>query len=107
MTDTTGKLFDLREEIAGNTTLVFFGYANCPDVCPTVMGDISLALSKQPKGISAEESTTHHDGTVTSDHGAQVAAFLPGDDKAHVVYTSGTTTDDYARDLPLLAKSAR
>lgn len=49
----------------------------------------------------------HHDGTVTSDHGAQVAAFLPGDDKAYVVHTSGTTVEGFTHDLPLLAKSAR
>ncbi|MGA5146966.1 SCO family protein [Streptomyces griseoincarnatus] len=158
LTDTTGKPFDLRKQTAGKATLMFFGYTNCPDVCPTTMGDISLALSKQPKtvkdsvevvfvttdperdvpkslgkwlesfgpnftglsgdldkvkkaalslGISVEEPKRHHDGTVTSDHGAQVAAFLPADDKAHVVYTAGTTSDDYAHDLPLLAKSTR
>ncbi|MGZ3100690.1 SCO family protein [Streptomyces sp. H72] len=158
LTDTTGKPFDLRKQTAGKTTLMFFGYTNCPDVCPTTMGDISLALSKQPKtvkdsvevvfittdperdtpkslgkwlktfgpnftglsgdldkvkkaafnlGISVEEPKKHHDGTVTSDHGAQVAAFLPADDMAHVVYTAGTTSDDYAHDLPLLVKSTR
>ncbi|MFJ9046489.1 SCO family protein [Streptomyces sp. NPDC102347] len=158
LTDTAGKPFDLRKQTAGKTTLMFFGYTNCPDVCPTTMGDISLALSKQPKsvkdsvevvfittdperdtpkslgkwlktfgpnftglsgdldkvkkaaftlGISVEEPKKHHDGTVTSDHGAQVAAFLPADDMAHVVYTAGTTSDDYAHDLPLLVKSTR
>ncbi|MFF3290313.1 SCO family protein [Streptomyces sp. NPDC003023] len=158
LTGTDGKPFDLRERTAGKTTLVFFGYTNCPDVCPTTMGDISLALKQQPAavresvrvvfvttdperdtpeslakwlssfgenftgmsgdlekvkkaalglGISVEDPKEHHDGTVTSDHGAQVAAFLPGDDKAHVVYTSGTTTDDFAHDLPLLAKNTR
>ncbi|MEU2601025.1 hypothetical protein [Streptomyces hirsutus] len=29
-----------------------------------------------------------------------------GEDKAHVVYTGGTTTDDFAHDLPLLVKHA-
>ncbi|MER5896874.1 hypothetical protein [Streptomyces sp. NPDC001876] len=31
-------------------------------------------------GIPVEDSKTHHDGTVTSDHGNQVAAFWPTDD---------------------------
>ncbi|MFC5959360.1 hypothetical protein ACFP51_34605 [Streptomyces pratens] len=35
-----------------------------------------------------------------------VAAAPAGEDKAHVVYTSGTTTDDFAHDLPLLVKNA-
>ncbi len=49
LTDTTGKPFGLQEKTAGTTTLVFFGYTNCPDVCPTTMGDISAALAKQPE----------------------------------------------------------
>ncbi|AIV33332.1 SCO family protein [Streptomyces coelicoflavus] len=157
LTDTTGKPYDLRKQTAGKATLVFFGYTNCPDVCPTTMGDISTALAGQPQsvrdsvevvfvttdperdtpeslgkwlksfgpnftglsgdlakvkkaalsvGISVEDPTKHHDGTVTSDHGTQVIAFTPGDDKGRVVYTSGTTVDDFAHDLPLLVKNA-
>ncbi|MDG9709446.1 hypothetical protein [Streptomyces sp. DH10] len=53
-----------------------------------------------------EDPKKHHDGTVTSDHGTQVIAFTPGDDKGRVVYTHGTTVDDFAHDLPLLVKNA-
>lgn len=35
-------------------------------------------------------------------HGAEVLAFDPTDQLAHVVYTSGTTSADYAHDLPVL-----
>ncbi|MEU0352767.1 SCO family protein [Streptomyces sp. NPDC006237] len=158
LTDTTGKPFDLRRQTAGKTTLVFFGYTNCPDVCPTTMGDLSTALAQQPQtvrnsvqvifittdperdtpkslgkwlagfgenftglsgdltkvkkaalniGISVEDPKKHHDGTVTSDHGTQVIAFTPKDNQGRVVYTSGTTVDDFAHDLPLLTNSAR
>ncbi|MFI8893490.1 SCO family protein [Streptomyces paradoxus] len=158
LTDTTGKPYDLRKQTAGKTTLVFFGYTNCPDVCPTTMGDISAALAKQPQavrdnvqvvfvttdperdtpaglgkwlksfgpnftglsgdlakvkkaalgvGISVEDPKKHHDGTVTSDHGTQVIAFTPKDNKGRVVYTHGTTVDDFAHDLPLLTKNTR
>ncbi|MFC8097270.1 hypothetical protein [Streptomyces sp. NPDC057363] len=67
-------------------------------------GHIAAAFSL---GIPVEESKRHHDGTVTSDHGAQAAVFLPADDMAHVAHTAGTTSDDYAHDLPLLVKSTR
>ncbi|MFF0110166.1 SCO family protein [Streptomyces hirsutus] len=157
LTDTTDKPFDLRKQTAGKTTLVFFGYTNCPDVCPTTMSDISAALAQQPQtvrdnvqvvfvttdperdapeslgtwlksfgpnftglsgdlakvkkaalsvGISVEDPTKHHDGTVTSDHGTQVVAFTPDDNKGRVVYTHGTTVDDFAHDLPLLVQNA-
>ncbi|MGC4910382.1 SCO family protein [Streptomyces cyaneofuscatus] len=155
LTDTTGKPFDLRKKTAGRAVLLFFGYTNCPDVCPTTLGDVALALKEQPKdvrdktdvvfvttdperdtpkalgtwlaafdrnfiglsgdlekikaaarplGISVEDPTKHHDGSVTSSHGGQVVAFLPTDDKAHVVYLTSTPLKTFAHDLPLLAQ---
>lgn len=155
LTDTAGKSFDLRKETAGRAVLLFFGYTHCPDVCPTTMGDIAVALKAQPKdvrektdvvfvstdperdtptalgkwlaafdanfigltgdlakvkaaarplGITVEEPETHHDGTVMSSHGGQVLGFFPTDDKAHLVYLSGTPAESFSHDLPLLAR---
>lgn len=50
-TDTSGKPLDPREQTAGKTMPVFFGYTNCPDVCPSTMGDISMAPGKQPTEV--------------------------------------------------------
>ena len=44
LTDTTGAAFDFRAATSGRPTLLFFGYTNCPDVCPTTMADIAVAL---------------------------------------------------------------
>ena len=44
LTDTTGAEYDFREETGGTPTLLFFGYTNCPDVCPATMADIAVAL---------------------------------------------------------------
>ena len=44
LTDTSGKPFDFKAETAGTPTLLFFGYTHCPDVCPTTMADIAVAL---------------------------------------------------------------
>jgi protein SCO1/2 len=44
LTDTTGAAFDFTTATAGKPTLLFFGYTNCPDVCPTTMADIAVAL---------------------------------------------------------------
>ncbi|GAA2113793.1 SCO family protein [Streptomyces synnematoformans] len=46
LTDTAGEKFDLAAETAGKPTLLFFGYTNCPDVCPTTMSDLALAKQK-------------------------------------------------------------
>ncbi|WP_035799089.1 SCO family protein [Kitasatospora mediocidica] len=155
LNDTSGQPFDLRQRTAGRTTLLFFGYTDCPDVCPTTMGDIGVAMQKLPAdeqkkidvvfvstdpardtpkvlrtwldsfntsfigltgdldkvkaaakslGILVEDPIVNKDGTVSSSHGAQVLAFLPSDDKAHVLYLSNSSIDVFSHDLPLLAK---
>lgn len=155
LTDTAGQPYDLRQKTAGRSTLLFFGYTSCPDVCPTTMGDIGVAMTKlspeerqkvdvvfvstdpqrdtpqvlrswldsmgkdfigltgdlarvkaaaKSLGILIEDPVVNADGTVTSTHGAQVLAFLPSDDKAHVLYLSGTEEKTYEHDLPLLAQ---
>ncbi|MFF0200992.1 SCO family protein [Streptomyces sp. NPDC005017] len=43
LTDTTGKGYDFRKETQGRPTLVYFGYTNCPDVCPLTMSNIAVA----------------------------------------------------------------
>ena len=48
LTDTSGKPYDLVQRTAGRAMLLYFGYTPCPDVCPTTMGDIAVALSKLP-----------------------------------------------------------
>ncbi|MEU0100737.1 SCO family protein [Streptomyces sp. NPDC006267] len=49
LTDTHGKEYDLREATKGKPTLIYFGYTNCPDVCPLTMSNISLAKRELPK----------------------------------------------------------
>ncbi|WP_031080134.1 SCO family protein, partial [Streptomyces sp. NRRL WC-3549] len=49
LTDTHGKSFDLREKTKGKPTLIYFGYTNCPDVCPLTMSNIALAKRALPK----------------------------------------------------------
>jgi protein SCO1 len=44
LTDTTGAEYDFRAATAGRPTMLFFGYTNCPDVCPTTMADVAVAL---------------------------------------------------------------
>ena len=54
LTDTTGKPWNLREQTKGKPTLIYFGYTNCPDVCPTTMSNIAVAKSKLPKAQQDE-----------------------------------------------------
>ncbi|TXR96399.1 SCO family protein [Streptomyces sp. col6] len=49
LTDTHGKKYDLRKETEGRPTLIYFGYTNCPDVCPLIMSNIAVAKKSLPK----------------------------------------------------------
>jgi len=49
---TTGTDLDLRT-LQGKVVLLFFGYTNCPDVCPTTLADLKVTLA-QP-GVNADE----------------------------------------------------
>jgi len=44
LTSDTGGTYDFTTATKGKPTLLFFGYTNCPDVCPTTMADIAVAL---------------------------------------------------------------
>lgn len=57
--------------------------------------------------ILVEDPKKRHDGIVTSSRGAQVAAFSPADGKADVIYTVGTSGDDYANGPSSPAQNAR
>ncbi len=44
-TSDTGTPYAMRARPAG-LLLVFFGYTSCPDICPTTLADIKLAVQK-------------------------------------------------------------
>jgi protein SCO1/2 len=48
LTDTSGAPFDFALKTEGYTTLLFFGYTHCPDMCPLQMSTIAQALKKMP-----------------------------------------------------------
>ena len=41
LTATDGKPFAFKERTAGKVTLLFFGYTNCPDVCPVHAANVA------------------------------------------------------------------
>jgi len=46
-----GQPFDLAAEAKGKLTFLFFGYTNCPDVCPLHMANLARALRTLPEDI--------------------------------------------------------
>lgn len=46
LVDTAGEPFDLRTATAGQLTLVFYGYTNCPDICSIQMATLKQSLDR-------------------------------------------------------------
>jgi len=45
LTSTDGTSFDFRRATDGFVTLVFFGYTNCPDICPVHMSSLGTVVA--------------------------------------------------------------
>jgi protein SCO1/2 len=78
LTDTHGKKYDLREATKGKPTLVYFGYTNCPDVCPLTMNNIAVAKKAlaQDKQVSQAQKDSLRVVFVTTDPERDTSAAL-------------------------------
>jgi protein SCO1/2 len=54
LTDTSGAAYDFAAATAGTPTLLFFGYTNCPDICPTTMADVAVALRNVDPALAGQ-----------------------------------------------------
>ncbi len=72
LTSQDGAAFDFAAETGGQPTLLFFGYANCPDVCPTTMADVAIALRSVPEDVAARTRVVF----VTTDPARDTPEFL-------------------------------
>jgi protein SCO1/2 len=52
LTDTRGQPFDFRAKTDDTVTLLFFGYLNCPDVCPVHMTNIASVMRGLPYDVT-------------------------------------------------------
>ncbi|GAA2709074.1 MULTISPECIES: SCO family protein [Streptomyces] len=64
----------------------------------------TIQAAAKPLGILVEKPKKEKDGSVTVSHGAEVVGFSPKDDAGHWIYTTSTTSDQYAKDLPKIVK---
>lgn len=48
LTDTDGQAYDFAAETEGKLTLLYFGYLNCPDICPVHLAQIAETFDRVP-----------------------------------------------------------
>ena len=96
MPDDNGGIFDLAQQ-HGGLVLIYFGYRNCPDVCPTTLADLRAvmdALGSDAAMVSVVFVTLdpHHDTpAAVRDY---LSSFTPIDGRSFIGLVGGT--DDTA-----------
>lgn len=48
LTDTSGDSYDFTAETEGKLALLYFGYLNCPDICPVHLAQIAEVFDRIP-----------------------------------------------------------
>jgi protein SCO1 len=92
LTDTRGASYDLRKETDGHPTLVYFGYTNCPDVCPLTMSNIAVAKKQLPKAEQDDLRVVFVTTDPDRDTPAALGTWLKGIDPQVVGLTGKFTT---------------
>jgi protein SCO1/2 len=92
LTDTGGNPFNLVTSTKKPVTLVFFGYTNCPDVCPTVMADVASALTKLDQQVQDQIQMLFITTDPARDTGPVIRKYLDRFDPSFVGLTGSLTS---------------
>ena len=98
-----GQPYDFAAETGGTPTLLFFGFTNCPDICPTTMADIALAMRKVDPAVAAETSVVFVTTDPARDTPDVLGAYLDQFDADLATQFTGLTGDQAQVDQAQLA----
>jgi protein SCO1/2 len=65
----------------------------------------TIQTAARSVGVGISPPVKEKDGSYTVSHGAEVLGFWPKDNKAHVLFMSGTSAADYEHALPRIVRS--
>ena len=110
LTDTSGAPFDFSRETEGYVTLLFFGYARCPDQCPVHMSNIAMGLKNMPAGFDDRVKLVFVTTDPARDRPRLLRAWLDQFDKRFIGLTGSDAAIDAAQQatgVPLASKTGR
>jgi protein SCO1/2 len=96
LTDASGQPFSFAQQTVGHPTLLYFGYTNCPDVCPETMADVALALKSLPLAVQKITDVVFVTTDVRRDTGAVLTKWLANftvSNQAHWVGLRGSQAE--------------
>ena len=97
LTDTEGEQRSLAETTAGTPTLLFFGYASCPDICPIHLAAIATAI-EQTDVRYEELDVVFVSVDPERDTPERMGAWLAGFDRRFLGFTGELETVEVALD---------
>lgn len=84
LTGTDGEPFDLQAETEGRVTLLFFGFVNCPDICPTHLANVARAFDQLPNEVSGQVDMVFVTTDPQRDDPATIRSFLDNFDQRFI-----------------------
>jgi protein SCO1/2 len=104
LTGTDGQPWDFTTATKGRPTLLFFGYTHCPDVCPTTMADVAVALRALDPALAEQVQVVFVTTDPARDTPAALAAWLHRfDADLPVPFVGLTGTQDQLKQAQLSA----
>jgi protein SCO1/2 len=76
LTTDDNKRYSFAQQTDGKTTLLYFGYTRCPDICPATMADIGVALRRLPADVASKVTVVFVSTDVKHDTGPVIARWL-------------------------------
>jgi protein SCO1/2 len=110
LTDTSGAPFDFWRDTQGSVTLLFFGYARCPDECPLHMSNIAMGLKKMPADLGDQIKLVFVTTDPARDNPRALRAWLNQFDKRFIGLTGTEAAIEAAQraaGVPPATKTAR
>lgn len=92
LTDTDGAPFSLTGDTDKDLTLVFFGYISCPDICQTVMANLSSAMTRLDEADRDRVDVVYVTTDPARDTEEAIARYLPHFDPDFIGLTGDLDT---------------
>jgi protein SCO1/2 len=86
LTDTSGEPYDFAAETHGRLTLLYFGYLNCPDICPVHLAQIAEVFD-QIADVARDTEVVFVSVDPDRDSPEEIRAFLDNFDSRFVGLT--------------------
>jgi protein SCO1/2 len=97
--DTRGEPYDLAAAAEGKVLLLFFGYTNCPDICPVHLANIAAVIKRMPDAVQRQVLTVFVTADPARDTLPRLHEWVTGFDREFV----GLTGEQWAIDSAQVA----